>query len=160
MGKLIADLKVGYTCNNDCLHCVVTSQHKVAEKLRGNIDRPTAECLAEIEKSIANGCKFIVNTGGEPTIREDFFELLDCVKANGATIILQTNGRRLADWEFTEKLLTYPVICVVAVHSHRVEIHDKITQRTGSFEQTIRGIKYFKEYSNNIMGKCVISKYN
>ncbi|MCD7819715.1 MAG: radical SAM protein, partial [Lachnospiraceae bacterium] len=98
-----ADIKVGYACNNKCIHCVIANQKIAAQKKYSYINRTTKECLQIIQDSKDNGYNDIVITGGEPTIRKDFFEILEFAKSLGMSIYLQTNGRMFMNEEFAKK---------------------------------------------------------
>ena len=86
-----ADIKLGYACNNHCIHCVIQNQKQRAEEVRGTSTRPTEESKQEILKSYHTGCKAIVVTGGEPTIRSDFGEIIKYIKSLGILVSVQSN---------------------------------------------------------------------
>ena len=78
------DLKVGYSCNNRCKHCVIDdSKDKLIER-KENIDLTTEECIFLINKAVDLGTKYIVLTGGEVSIRKDFPDLLRKTKYNSS----------------------------------------------------------------------------
>ncbi|MCK5282313.1 MAG: radical SAM protein [Nanoarchaeota archaeon] len=156
-----ADIKLGYTCNNNCIHCVIADQREFALKTRGNQDRSTDEYKIELYKSRLNGCNIVTFTGGEPTIRKDILELIRYAKLLGFDISMQTNGRMFYYKEFAEKAASIADInYVVALHSHKKEIHESITRAEGSFEQTVTGIKNLIALDQKLIGKVVISKKN
>jgi len=156
-----ADIKIGYSCNNNCIHCVIAGQREPAIKHRGNQDRSTAEYIQELEESRSGGCDFIVFTGGEPTIRKDLPYLLEYAKKIGYEIAMQTNGRMFYYKDYAEKICSIANIrYVIAIHGADGDTHDKITQAKNSFDQTIQGIKNLIRLKQIITGKTVISKKN
>lgn len=162
------DLKVGYGCNNNCIHCIIEGNKKRLRDKDLPINRTTEDLKREIlgiaETIKANSeedCKIIM-TGGEPTIRKDFLEICQFAIDNGFKQIgLQTNGRKLSDREFTEQLVKrFPIRFTVALHADNPEIHDAITRQRGSFDETVQALKYLNEFKARSSGKIVISKKN
>lgn len=155
-----ADIKLGYACNNKCVHCVIVDQRKKANDIRGNANRTTEESKSEILDSANNGFTSIVLTGGEPTIRKDFEELLQYAKSLGLNISVQTNGRRFCDLEFAKRVVPYVENVVIAVHGPSAAVHDKVTLVDGSFDETIEGIKNLVFLNAKVAIKMVLSTIN
>ena len=78
-----------YACNLACIHCLSSSGRRDPNELS------TAEALALIDE-MAELKIFYVNVGGgEPLVRQDFFELLDHAVDRGVGVKFSTNGTRL-----------------------------------------------------------------
>ncbi|MFW6226265.1 MAG: radical SAM protein, partial [bacterium] len=60
------DIKIGYECNNNCRHCVVSDNYKF-----GNVCDYQITAQEIIDKLKITKAKYITITGGEPTIRKD-----------------------------------------------------------------------------------------
>ena len=73
---LTYDLKVGYSCNNRCKHCVIEDSKDKLVSQNTTVDLSTDECLKQIEFAFEKGAQYIVLTGGEVTIRKDFKMLI------------------------------------------------------------------------------------
>lgn len=154
------DMKLGYDCNNNCKHCIITNQRINAKRLKGYENRTTAECILEINDSIQAGHKEIVMTGGEPTLRNDFIELVRYAQRSGLTVSVQTNGRLFRTWDFAKEVSQYVEYYIVAIHGSNAEVHDRITRVQGSYEQTVSGIKNLVKLNKRVVAKVVISKDN
>ncbi len=155
------DIKLGYSCNNDCLHCVVQDYREVVLKKGLSEDVPSQDFIQEMEFARKRGFDTIVFTGGEPTIRPDLPFLLRKARELGFFIQMQTNGRRLANLEFARKITaSAPIFFCIAIHSCYQEVHDRITQRAGSFEETVAGIKNLISLGQKVSAKIVISRLN
>lgn len=154
-----ADIKLGYSCNDKCIHCVVEELRNIAQKNK-NPDLKTNEYLKEIDKAIENKVTRIVLTGGEPTIRKDFVEIVDYIYKTNTQIYLQTNGRFLSNPDVIKKIIGKIDSYIIALHGPNQTIHELITQSENSFNQTIQGIKNIIKVNGNICGKTVISKIN
>ncbi len=78
-----------YACNLDCIHCLSSSGRRDPREL------DTAQCLAVIDE-LARMQVFYINIGGgEPTIRSDFFTIIDHSVASGVGVKFSTNGSRI-----------------------------------------------------------------
>jgi MoaA/NifB/PqqE/SkfB family radical SAM enzyme len=150
-----ADIKVSFSCNNHCLFCV---QGKKREEIR---DKTFQEIKQEMRQAIRD-CQSIVLTGGEPTIRPDFLEIVKYAKKLGfGTIQIQTNGRMFAYREFCEKTINAGANeFSPALHGHIAELHDYLTAAKGSFEQTTKGIQNLKELGQKVVTNTVVTKSN
>lgn len=158
---IIYDFKVGYSCNNDCLHCVNGDMLPRMSLLSKPLDLTTFECLETISQIKRLGADKIVITGGEPTIRPDFVRILESCSDMGLRIELQTNGRAFADFRLCEEIERMRNITWinVAVHGDQ-EIHDTITRRQGSFSETFEGIRNLVRIDKRVSGKIVMSQLN
>jgi MoaA/NifB/PqqE/SkfB family radical SAM enzyme len=91
-------------------------------------------------------------TGGEPTIHPDFIKFIDFLIQEFPTkrIILLTNGRRFYYKDFARELLDKcPNIEIhVSLYGHDKEIHEKITQAKGSYDQSLAGLKNLLKHKN------------
>ena len=154
------DLKLGYKCNNNCVHCVVSDQRAAALRNRGNEDRSTAECKRELLDSLSRGITKVTFTGGEPTIRPDFLELLEFAKNKGFYITLQSNGRMFAYPPLAKAAARHADRFVIALHGPSAGIHDGITRMAGSFSQTVLGIRNLVSAGSFVLGKIVMTRLN
>jgi MoaA/NifB/PqqE/SkfB family radical SAM enzyme len=155
-----ADLKVGYDCNNDCVHCVISDQRKRSIDIRGNTNRTTNECYKEILSAKKNGCTSITITGGEPTIRSDFKDIVKFAKKEDFEVTLQSNGRKFSNQTFLDDVKDYIDFYMIALCGPNEEIHEKITQRKNSFDEVILALKNLVKIDVEIGVKIVISKHN
>lgn len=154
-----ADIKLGYGCNDKCVHCVVEKLRNIAIKNK-HLDLKTDEYLKEIDIVINQGIKRIVVTGGEPTIRKDFPLIIEYINKRGIEIFLQTNGRFLSNIELVNKVKNKIDTYIIALHGPNAPVHDIVTQSQNSFEQTVQGIKNIIATGGQVCGKTVISKLN
>jgi len=140
------DLKVGYACNNKCLHCVVESFR---------YDRSNNEEVKEFNYKYGEIINIVDNlepidnfvvTGGEPTIRKDFMRILRHVRKKAKRVSLQTNGRLLGQYIddiAKEGLIDY---FVIAMHGFE-ETHNKVTgHKSGNpYQETLASLRKLKE---------------
>ena len=145
------DLKTGFTCNNNCVHCVVTDKKNTKDLSTDDIKKIIDTVSAD----------FIIGfTGGEATIRSDFIELLQYAKDTGHSTALQTNGTQFADWDFAVDVSKHLDHVLIAIHSHVPEIHNSIVRSEGMYEKTIEGFKNIIKLRIDCSTQTVISKLN
>jgi len=150
-----ADIKVGFSCNNSCKFCVQGDKRK----------KFGDKTLDQIKKNIKDAkktCKGLVLTGGEPTIRKDFLEIVSFAKKTGFKLIqIQTNGRMFAYNNFCKQLIKAGATeFSPALHGHIENLHDYLTGAQGSFKQVIQGIKNLKKLNQTVITNTVITKPN
>lgn len=149
------DLKVGYACSNDCLFCVVADKRERGEK-------DTREIKRELKESFWEGKREVVLTGGEVTIREDIFEIVEFAKKTGyKDIQIQSNGRRFSDIGFCKKMvLSGMTTFSPAIHGPNASVHDGLTRSKGSWRQTMLGIYNVCKLGIMTLTNTVITKQN
>lgn len=131
------DLKIGFRCNNNCIHCVVANKRSTKD-LEINLIKDLIKNSQEPE---------IVFTGGEPSLYSYLPDLLKYASEEGHICWIQTNGTGFADRELAERCAPYIFNAHVAIHSYRPEVHNSIVQdKTGTmWEKTIQGFRNLKE---------------
>ncbi len=146
-------IKVGYTCNNNCVFC-----H--SRPLRRHPDLTADEIRSRITLAKKNGAKMAVFSGGEPTVRPDLLELARFARAGGLKTGLITNGRRFVYPDFGKALFKAGLRFVYfSFHSHRPETHE-LTTRTPSFRQTLGALKNLSELGVALTVNTVVTKHN
>lgn len=129
------DLALTYRCNNDCPHCY-NARPRNFKELDTRDWRQIINQLWEI------GIPHIVFTGGEPTLRADIFELISESENIGQITGINTNGRRLRDKDYIQKLVDAGLDHVqITLESHSPVIHDQMVASRGAWKQTVEGIK-------------------
>src|SRR6476619_2605160 len=78
-----------YACNLACVHCLSSSGRRDPRELS------TAECFALVDEFQRMQIFYINIGGGEPTVRRDFWEILDYATAHDVGVKFSTNGSRI-----------------------------------------------------------------
>lgn len=157
----VLDLKVGYTCNNDCIHCVIADKKQRLVDAGQPTDLTTEQILTIIDDTYKAGIESVVFTGGEVSIRKDFESILRRAMHWGLSINIQTNGRRIVGKELSKLFIRYPRISfTIAIHGDEPKLHDKVTRRSGSLKQTLASIDTLVAMKKPISAKVVISRLN
>jgi len=132
---LKADVCLTYRCNNACAHCYNPPERRTLDRLDLHAWRRVLKILARV------GVPQVIFTGGEPTLADCLPELIRFASRLGMVSGINTNGRRLADLRFAERLARAGLGHVqVTLLAPRAELHDRATG-TRSFDETISGIR-------------------
>jgi len=129
------DLALTYRCNNRCLHCY-------NDPMRAKEELSTSQWKEVLERVASIGIPHVVFTGGEPTLREDLPELVAHAESLGLVSGLNSNGRRLAEVSFLQRLLQAGLDHVqITLESHDPAIHNRIVANPQAWQQTTDGIR-------------------
>jgi mycofactocin biosynthetic radical S-adenosylmethionine protein MftC len=122
-----------YACNLACVHCLSSSGRRDPRELT------TAECQAVID-TLQRMQVFYVNIGGgEPTVRPDFWELVDYATAHQVGVKFSTNGIKL-DATAARKLAASDYIDVqISLDGATAEVNDAV-RGLGSYETATRAM--------------------
>ncbi|MFF6995253.1 mycofactocin radical SAM maturase [Streptomyces sp. NPDC008313] len=80
-----------YACNLSCVHCLSSSGRRDPREL------DTAECRAVIDELRRMQVFYVNIGGGEPTVRPDFWELVDYATDHQVGVKFSTNGVRITE---------------------------------------------------------------
>lgn len=120
-------------CNQKCLHCYAAGQEASNET-----ELSTVEWKNIIDKCKEIGISQLTFTGGEPTLRDDLFELIKY--SRWFITRLNTNGVLLTD-EYCKKLNDSEVDNVqITFYSNNADIHNSLVGAE-NYEKTVSGIK-------------------
>jgi radical SAM protein with 4Fe4S-binding SPASM domain len=132
-------LALTHRCNLVCVHCYAKeelSQHDIS-----STELSTSQWEKIITEIKEAGCLYLLLTGGEPLLREDFTELYTFAKCNGFLVTLFTNGALVTD-RIVELLRKLPPRLVeISLYGANAETHDHVTGIPGSFTQALKGIE-------------------
>ncbi len=120
-------------CNQKCVHCYAAGQVLSDEK-----ELTTEDWKAILGKCRAAGIPQVTFTGGEPTMREDLFELI--AEARWFISRLNTNGIKLTR-EYCQALRRAELDSVqITFYSVDREVHDQLVG-AAQYDNTVRGIE-------------------
>lgn len=141
MSKLLS-IETGFTCNSRCKYCTQLDYRVIPQSDR--LDLSTDEIKERIRYAAENGYGQLGISGGEPTIRPDFIELIRYARTfDFERIGVTTNGRMFAYRQFAEAAMTAGLDgFTFSLHGHTPELHDKaIAKSPGALEQALEGLR-------------------
>jgi len=150
-------LSITDVCNFKCDYCLPDGYKKNKGDNRTFISADEIRRLANALSQL--GVSKIRLTGGEPTIRKDFFEILNILKKNSGIkkTVITTNGYKLE--HLAERLIASKIDGInISVDSLNKDTFKKITGHD-RLEEILRGIKKLQSLGfNNIKINAVLLK--
>jgi len=123
-----------YACNLACVHCLSSSGRRDPRELS------TAECKTLIDEFERMQIFYVNIGGGEPTIRRDFWELVDYATDHHVGVKFSTNGSRITP-EVAERLASSDYVDVqISLDGATSDVNDAI-RGIGSFDTAIRAME-------------------
>ncbi|MGZ5487255.1 MAG: radical SAM protein [Candidatus Aminicenantales bacterium] len=132
------DFEATARCNLDCRHCYINrpAGDKAAKKRELGVDE-VGRIGAE---AAARGAVWCLITGGEPLLRNDFFDLYQALLSKGLLLSLFTNATLVTD-EHVRFFKKFPPRDIeVTVYGVTRETYERVTRTPGSFEAFTRGL--------------------
>lgn len=128
-------------CDLNCKHC-----GSPKEKSEIAAELTTAEAIksfTEIRNTLdLSELRFVTITGGEPFLRQDFFEILSLFHSFGWISTIQTNGNYLAKHpEKIPELLDLGIRGIGIDLDGTREFHDRLRNKPGHFDQSVENLK-------------------
>src|SRR4051794_33002273 len=116
-----------YGCNLACVHCLSSSGRRDPEELT------TSELFGVVDELAAMQVFYVNVGGGEPTLRSDFWELLDYAVANKVGVKFSTNGSRITPSAAARLAATDYVDVQISIDGANASTNDKV-RGAGSFD--------------------------
>lgn len=151
------DILLNYNCSAKCLFCSQDFEWRKEPN-----DLPFEKAVEFMYMAYKNGYRRLGFTGGEPTIRPELPKLIALAKKIGYGYVrIQTNGIRIADYEYAKTLRDAGLTFVkYSLHGHNAELHDKLVAVPGAFEKNLRSIENLKKLNVGIGVNIVLNKWN
>jgi len=152
---VLINLPITRECNLKCPHCYSQGQ---------DTPHPDEMSTKEIKRVISEvakcGTKMIVFDGGEPTLREDLFELIRHADDVGLMPLLGTNATIITP-EFARRLKDAGLVAAaISLDGYKAEIYDGFRGIEGSFDQVIEGIRNLKDAGVGFQIDPCMHRYN
>jgi mycofactocin radical SAM maturase len=123
-----------YACNLACVHCLSSSGRRDHRELS------TAECKAVIDELERLQVFYVNIGGGEPTVRSDFWELVDYATSHHVGVKFSTNGSRITA-EIAERLAASDYVDVqVSLDGATADVNDAV-RGPGSYATAMRAME-------------------
>lgn len=124
-----------YACNLACTHCLSSSGRRDPRELT------TDECKALIDTFERMQIFYVNIGGGEPTVRSDFWELVDYATEHHVGVKFSTNGVKITP-AVARRLATSDYVDVqISIDGATAEVNDAV-RGPGSFATALRAMDY------------------
>jgi len=122
-----------YACNLACVHCLSSSGRRDPDELT------TAEAKALIDEFERMQIFYVNIGGGEPTVRPDFWELLDYAVEHHVGVKFSTNGFRITP-ERARKIAATPYVDVqISLDGATADVNDAV-RGPGTYDAALRAM--------------------
>src|ERR1700759_885191 len=123
-----------YACNLACVHCLSSSGKRDPRELT---PRQCMDIIDELERMQV----FYVNIGGgEPTVRPDFWVLLDYATTHGVGVKFSTNGVRITPDRARQLAASDYVDVQISLDGATAEVNDAV-RGPGSYDTALRAMR-------------------
>ena len=85
--------------------------------------------------------------GGEPTVRDDLFEIIDIAKRNGLSPRVVTNGLRLADEDYCRRLCETGAQILIAFDGRDPAIYERLRKSPGAYAKKLKALENLRKYN-------------
>ncbi len=123
-----------YACNLSCVHCLSSSGRRDPRELS------TAECRAVIDELERMQVFYVNIGGGEPTVRPDFWELVDYATAHHVGVKFSTNGVKLTPGRARQLAASDYVDVQISLDGATAEVNDAV-RGPGSYATALRAME-------------------
>lgn len=145
-------LELTWRCNQRCIHCYQFSPD--------NSELSTYEIKDIIAQLAEAGSLYLSFTGGEPLLREDFWQIAEFAFKKHFALELQTNGT-LIDRQVARRIAELNFFVVhISLLGATAKTHDKITQVPGSFKKVLRAVKLLQKEGTRVILNTTLMKGN
>lgn len=145
-------------CNMDCKMCYIKMSKSKQESIAKL--RTKDEWIALAKEAREEGLLFLLLTGGEPFLVEDFKELYIELHKMGFCISINSNGTMI-DEEVIEWLKQYPPMRInMTLYGASNETYDRLCRNPEGFTQVTKAISLLKENNIQVKLNCSVTPYN
>ncbi|CAN5735717.1 mycofactocin radical SAM maturase [soil metagenome] len=126
-----------YACNLSCVHCLSASGKRDPRELS------TQQCKDIIDELERMQVFYVNIGGGEPTVRPDFWELVDYATEHHVGVKFSTNGVRINEAVAAKLAASDYVDVQISLDGATAEINDAV-RGAGSFAMAIKALENLK----------------
>jgi len=131
---LAGSIEITSGCNLGCVHCYISGNGRPHGELALDELKNLVDQIAE------EGCLWLLITGGEPLLREDFRDVYEYVKRRGILPMLFTNGTLVTDSVADLLASEHPYSVEISIYGATEETFEAVTRVRGSFRKCMEGI--------------------
>ncbi len=131
-------LELTSRCNLKCVHCYLGPQED--QRKKRSLEMSTQQVIEVIDQIVAEGCLYLVITGGDPMVRRDFPEIYRYAREQGLIVTVFCDGVLVTD-AIIELFREYPPFKVdISMYGATQETYERVTQVRGSHPKFLEGV--------------------
>ncbi len=151
-------LELTARCNNNCRHCYINLP--AADKKAKEKELSFDEIKKIVDQAVDLGAAWCLITGGEPLLREDFFDIYLYLKKKGVLTSVFTNAT-LINQRHIKFFQNYPPRDIeVTVYGVTRKTYESVTRKSGSFEAFMTGLNLLLQSGIKVRFKTMALRSN
>lgn len=151
-------IEVTRRCPLECVHCYNNLPMSDDGARHGELT--LAEHVKLLDELAAEGCLWILYTGGEVFARPDFLDIYRAARERGMIVTIFTNANLVTE-KVADALAAMPPFSVeVTLYGATRETYERLTGIPGSYDRCLRGIRLMKERGLSVSLKTVVITVN
>ena len=135
--KRLFYFNITYGCNSNCVFCY---SHNTWHNSMPHNEIDVESFFAYLDEMKLNEDDRVIVNGGEPLLHTQIESILFGLRKYQCEVLVYTNGRLLTQGDYS--LLNERYRFVIPIHGTEI-VHDKITGISGSYKETITGLRHF-----------------
>lgn len=143
--KRIFYFNITYGCNSNCVFCY---SHNTWHNSMPHNEIDAEAFFAYLDEMNLNRDDRVIVNGGEPLLHTQIENILLGLRKYQCEVLVYTNGRLLTQVDYS--LLNERYRFVIPIHGTEM-VHDKITGISGSYKETLAGLRHLVNTSS-----CVV----
>lgn len=152
------EMEITARCNNNCRHCYINLPAGDIEARKRELS--FEETKGMIDQAADLGAVWCLLTGGEPLLKEDFFDIYLYLKEKGLLVSVFTNATLITD-KHIELFTEYPPRDIeVTVYGITKKTYERISRIPGSYEAFMRGLDLLLKNKIKVRFKAMALRSN
>lgn len=136
---LSGSIEVTSRCNLRCVHCYINKAVTDLDALGAELSSRDMRNI--IDQIVDEGCLWLLMTGGEPFVREDFLDDYVYIVKKGVLVTIFTNGTLITP-PIADCLAEFsPFLVEITLYGHTQQTFETVTGVPGSHYRCMRGIE-------------------
>ncbi len=142
-----------YACNLSCSHCLSSSGRRDPDELS------TEQAKAVIDELQRMQVFYVNIGGGEPTVRSDFWELLDYATSHDVGVKFSTNGIKI-DAEAARRIAANSYVDIqISIDGATPDVNDAVRGK-GSYDTAVRALQHLSDAGVSAKLSVVCTRHN
>ena len=152
------DLEITARCNNNCRHCYINLSAGDKEAKKKELSFSKIKKI--VDQAVNLGALWCLITGGEPLLREDFFDIYLYLKKKGLLASVFTNATLITDKHIRFFKKYPPRDIEVTVYGVTKENYEQVSRKPGSFNAFMHGLNLLLQSGIKVRFKAMALRSN
>jgi radical SAM protein with 4Fe4S-binding SPASM domain len=162
--RVSLNIELTYACNERCLHCFNegAARSDLREERRRRSGMLTLHDYRRIiDEAVALGIPEVTVTGGDPFCHPHCWDILDYLYERNLAVKLFTNALALNSGGKLRRIARLALLQLsVSIYSADSAVHDAITRRPGSWQQSMTALRHLAEWPVPLNIKTPVFRLN